>query len=147
MIKTYSPIMELTKLQEEVNRLLCELSNHLSCGSLHDSSKWTPNVDLCEDSRRVVIKAELPGIPRDQVHVVMHENYLRISGEKPASLHHTKAHYHCLERSYGKFNRIIHLNRVVDSEGASARLENGVLTIILPKLTNRRRAEKPIPLE
>lgn len=147
MIKTFSPIMELTKLQEEVNRLLCELSNHLSCGSLHESGRWLPNVDLCEDSKQVVIKAELPGLSREQVQLVMHENYLRISGEKHPPVHHTKAHYHCLERSYGKFSRIIHLNSVVGTDGATARLQNGVLTIMLPKLSNRRRAEKPIPVE
>jgi HSP20 family protein len=147
MLKTFSPLMELTKLQEDINRLLGELSNHLSGGSLHDSSKWVPNVDLSEDTRQVVIKVEIPGISKDQVQVVYQDGFVRISGEKRPAVHNIKAHYLCLERSYGKFSRIIHLNNVVDIDAVTAKLHNGILTILLPKLSNRRRAEKIIAIE
>jgi HSP20 family molecular chaperone IbpA len=52
-----------------------------------------------------------------------------------------------MERNYGKFSRSIQLNMVLDIDAASARLHNGVLTIVLPKRVNRRRFEKIIPVE
>jgi HSP20 family protein len=147
MIRNYSPILELNKLQEDITHLLSELSNHLSGGGLPDSSIWIPNVDLSEDHRQVQIKVELPGIKKEHIQVLLQDGYLRIIGEKKPPVHNTRAHYLCLERSYGRFSRIIHLNSVVDIDAASARLNNGVLTILLPKLSNRRQTEKAIPIE
>lgn len=147
MIKKYSPILELNKLQEDISHLLSELSNHLSGGGIHDSGLWIPNVDLSDDHRQVQIKVELPGVTKEHIQVLLQDGYLRIVGEKKPPVHNTRAHYLCLERSYGRFSRIIHLNSVVDIDAASARMYNGVLTIILPKLSNRRRTEKLIPIE
>jgi HSP20 family protein len=147
MLRTFSPLLELTRLQEDINRLLGELSNHMSGGSLHDSSKWVPNVDLCEDAKQLLIKVELPGVAKEHIQVVYQEGFLRISGETKNAAPSVKAHYLCLERSYGKFSRIVHLNSVVDMDAATARMHNGILTILLPKLPNRRRTEKVIPVE
>jgi HSP20 family protein len=146
-IKTLSPILELNKLQEDINHLLGELSNHFSGGGIHDSSAWIPNVDLSEDHRQVQVKIEVPGVTREHLQVLVQDSYLRVQGEKKPPVHNTRAHYLCLERSYGRFSRIIHLNSVVDIDAASARLHNGILTIILPKLSNRRCTEKSIPIE
>lgn len=147
MLKTFSPLLELTKLQEDINRLLSEVSNHMSGGSLHDSSKWLPNVDLCEDAKQLLIKVELPGVSKEHIQLVYQEGFLRISGEKKNAAPGVKAHYLCLERSYGKFSRILHLNSVVNVDAASAKLHNGILTILLPKLANRRRMERVIQVE
>ncbi len=147
MIKKYSPILELNKLQEDISHLLCELSNHLSGGGLPDSGIWIPNVDLSDDHRRILIKVELPGVKKEHVQLLLQDGYLHIVGEKKPPVHHTRAHYLCLERSYGRFSRIIHLNSVVDIDAVSARMHNGVLTIVLPKLPNQRRTEKAIPIE
>jgi HSP20 family protein len=147
MIKNYSPILELNKLQEDISHLLADLSSHLSGGGLHDSGIWIPNVDLSDDQRQVLIKVELPGVKKEHVQVLLQDGYLRIVGEKKPPVHNTRAHYLCLERSYGRFSRIIHLNSVVDMDAANARMHNGVLTIVLPKLSNRRRTEMAIPIE
>jgi len=147
MIKHYSPIIELLKLQQDISRVLGDLSGEISGSTLQPTASWLPNVDLGESSKELIVKVEVPGIAADSLQIVFQEGYLHISGEKKQAVHHAKVHYLCLERSYGKFDRTIYLNASVDVNAAFARIQNGILTIILPKLSNRRRPEKVIPIE
>jgi HSP20 family protein len=147
MIRHYSPIVELLKLKQDINRLLSELSGEISGSTLQPTASWIPNVDLSENSKEFIVKVEVPGTNSDHLQIVLQEGYLHISGEKKQDVHNTKVRYLCLERSYGKFDRIIYLNAVADVNSACARLQNGILTIILPKLSNRRRPKKVIPIE
>ena|SRR2546425_11451898 len=147
MIKHYSPTIELLKLQQDINRLLGELSGEISGSTLQPRASWIPNVDLSESSKEFIVKVEVPGITSDYLQIVLQESYLHIRGEKKQAVHNTKVRYLCLERNYGKFDRSIYLNAIVGVGSASARLQNGILTIILPKLSNRRRQEKVIPIE
>jgi len=147
MINPYSPVNELIRLQEDINRLFAELSGHISGGALQGTASWVPNVDLSEDSKEFIVRAEVPGSGSDDLQVLFQEGHLLIRGEKKRLPHPAKIRYLCLERNYGKFNRTIELNAVVDIDAALARLHNGILTIVLPKLANRRRSEKIIPIE
>src|SRR5262245_36674657 len=147
MISRYSPVNELIRLQEDINRLFAELSGHISGGTLQGTAGWVPNVDLSEDSNEFIVRAEVPGSTPDELQIIFNEGYLHIRGEKKRLPHETKVRYLCLERHYGKFSRTIEVNAVVDIDAAQARLHNGVLTIVLPKLANRRRSEKIIPVE
>src|SRR5215831_20215810 len=147
MINPYSPVNELIRLQEDINRLFAELSGHISGGTLQGTASWVPNVDLSEDSKEFVVKAEVPGSAPSDLQIIFNEGFLHIRGEKKRLPHETKVRYLCLERHYGRFSRAIQLNAVVDIDAAQARLHNGILAIILPKLANRRRSEKIIPID
>jgi HSP20 family protein len=147
VINPYSPVNELIRLQEDINRLFAELSGHISGGTLQRTTNWIPNIDLSEDSKEFIVRAELPGVSADDLQIVFQEGYLHIRGEKKRRPHEAKIRYLCLERNYGKFNRTIQLNGVVDIDTALARLHKGILTIVLSKLVNRRRSEKVIPVE
>ena len=147
MINPYSPVNELIRLQEDINRLFAELSGHISGGALQGTASWVPNVDLSEDSKEFIVRAEVPGSTAEDLQIIFQEGYLHIRGEKKRLPHEHKIRYLCLERNYGKFSRTIQLNMVVHIDGALARLHNGILTIVLPKLANRRRSEKIIPVE
>ena len=142
-----SPIVELMKLQEDITHLICGLSGTFSGELMHSTQLWSPNIDLSEDSKQIVVRAEVPGIAASALEVVFQEGYLQVSGEKRQPIHKDKVRYLCLERGYGKFCRTVYLNVVVDINTASAKLHNGVLTISLPKLSNRRKQEKIIPIE
>ena len=135
------------KLQEDINRLMCDLSSQISGESYQDGGSWIPSVDLGEDTEQVVVQVELPGVMPEYVRVSFQNGYLQVSGEKRPPLPAREAHYLCLERSYGKFCRVIYLNVAVDLEAAKARLRNGILTIVIPKLNDRRKLEKIIPVE
>ena len=145
MIKRHSPFLELMKLQEDLNRMVCDLSGQLSGETLAGS--WIPNSDLGEDAEKITIQVEVPGLQAANLRAVFHGGCVQISGEKKPPVPQGEAHFLCLERSYGKFSRTIFLNASVDVDGARAHLQHGVLTIVLPKIVDRRRVEKVIPIE
>ncbi len=147
MRKHQSPLVELMKLQEEISRLMCDLSSQISGESYQEGGGWIPSVDLGEDSDKLVVQVEVPGITLENVQVSFQNGYLQIIGDKKPPLPIREAHYLCLERSYGRFCRVIYLNVAVDLEAAKARLKNGILTIVIPKLKDRRKLEKTIPIE
>jgi HSP20 family protein len=106
-----------------------------------------PNIDLSEDANEIVIKADVPGVHAKDLQIVIKEGFLQISGEKRQPVHRNKVRYICLERSYGKFCRKLYLNAAIDINAVRAKLHDGLVTIWLPKLPNRRQLERTIPLE
>jgi HSP20 family protein len=147
MITRNPTLKELVSLQEDINHLLSALTNEISGEFYGTASHWTPNIDLSEDSNEIIVKAEVPGIAAAHLAAVFQDGYLQIRGEKKQSAAPGKVRYLCLERGYGKFCRTIYLTVAVDINAANARLRNGVLTITLPKLSNRRQQERLIPIE
>jgi HSP20 family protein len=145
MIKHHSPFLELMKLQDDLNRMVCDLSSQWSGESF--AGGWIPNADLGEDAEKITIQVEVPGLQTGHLRAVFHGGCVQISGEKRPPVPKGEAHFLCLERSYGRFSRTIFLNASVDVDGASARLQNGVLTIVLPKIVDRRRLERVIPID
>jgi HSP20 family protein len=147
MVNRNPAITELLQLQEDLNHLLCDLTVRVSGEFLGSGNHWVPNIDLSEDSSEIVVKAEVPGVAHDDLEIVFQEGYLQIRGEKRQPSHSDKVRYLCLERGYGKFYRTIYLTTAVDISAARAKLAGGVLTITLPKLSNRRKQETTIPIE
>jgi HSP20 family protein len=147
MVKRNPAIAELLQLQEELNHLLCDLTVRVSGELLGPANHWVPNIDLSEDTNEIVVKAEVPGIAQADLEIVFQEGYLQIRGDKRQPSHGDKVRYLCLERGYGKFHRTIYLTVAVDIGSARAKLASGVLTITLPKLSNRRKQEKIIPID
>jgi len=147
MVKRNPAIAELLQLQEDLNHLLCDLTVRVSSEFLGSANHWVPNIDLSEEPNEIVVKAEVPGVSHADLEVVFQEGYLQIRGEKRQPSHSNRVRYLCLERGYGKFYRTIYLTIAVDISSAKARLASGVLTITLPKLPNRRKQEKVIPIE
>jgi HSP20 family protein len=147
MVKQNPAIAELLKLQEDLNHLLCDLTAQVSGEFLGPANHWVPNIDLSEDAHEIVVKAEVPGVAQSDLEIVFQEGYLQIRGDKRQPSHGDKVRYLCLERGYGKFYRTVCLTIAVDITAAKAKLAAGVLTITLPKLSNRRKQEKIIPIE
>ena len=138
---------ELIRLQDDIHQLLSDLSGRIS-GEFYDpANQWIPNVDLSENDDQIIVKVEVPGVQSSDVEVVLQENYLQIRGEKRKVVHPGQVRYFCLERSYGKFCRTICLAVAIDANASTGKLQQGVLTLTLPKLSNRRKPEKFIPIE
>lgn len=96
---------------------------------------WSPVVDVRESPDEIQVVAELPGLTPEDVDVSIENNVLTISGEKKHEIEEGKEDgaYHLIERRYGRFERSFTLPRTVDADAISARFENGVLTVTLPK--------------
>jgi HSP20 family protein len=124
--------------------LLLESENyigHLAVGS------WIPNVDLCESGDAVVVRVELPGVNHTDVSIMIRDGAIRVQGIKsePGESHQLLC-YFCLERRYGKFDRTIPIAWAVDTRRVQAILEKGILTIVLPKVQDRRGLPVEIPI-
>jgi HSP20 family protein len=118
-----------------------ELLDRLSVGN------WAPNIDICEAADAIMVRVELPGIELADIRLSIRDNVLRIQGLKrePAAVR-KRISYYCLERRYGKFDRQISIDWVVDPSRCRAKLADGLLTVMIPRIKNRRGEEYKIPV-
>ena len=134
--------LELQRLRDRVGRLFAALQEATVAEDPLASGAWAPPVDLCEAIDAVYIRAELPGLKPDQIHVGLTNTQLRIWCDKKRRIVRNRIISHlCSERSYGRFSRIVPLRWTVSVRDATAQLENGILLIRLPKIEDRRGAE------
>lgn len=98
---------------------------------------WIPSVNVAETNENLVLTADLPGMREEDVSIEIENNVLTISGEKMEERKEDEGEgerrYHVWEREYGTFRRSFTLPRTVKADEITARFENGVLTIDLPK--------------
>ena len=100
--------------------------------------RWVPPVDLVEAEDHFVLRADLPGLADDDVNVEVQDGTLTISGERHAEHESQERGWYRIERSFGSFNRSLTLPDGVDSDAISARFENGVLEVRIPKPEERK---------
>ena len=99
---------------------------------------FTPDVDICEDERQITLLADMPGVATDDIKIDLNDNVLSISGDvKPFEGGDEKDVL--IEFEIGRYYREFTLSEVIDQSTIEAKLEDGVLRLILPK------AEKAIP--
>jgi HSP20 family protein len=109
---------------------------------------WTPHVDICQTENRVLVRAELPGVESSDINLSFQGDSIRLQGFKRENRQERKLLcYYCLERRYGRFDRHIAINWIVDPRRARAYLDKGILTIELPKLKDRRGDAVKIQIE
>ena len=134
--------IELEKLRIRVGRLFAALQEAAAEIGSSRPGELMPPIDVCETKEAIRVQVELPGVSAASIDVVLTNSHLRISGKKRNGAPRGRAAHLCSERSYGNFSRIVPLQRwTVDVHGAVARLRQGVLTVWLPKLKDRRGAE------
>ncbi len=114
-----------------VNRLFSNLFDTPTNAA--PARRWTPATDLAETAEAYVLRADLPGLSPDDVHIELENRVLSISGERRAETTDQGAGYHRVERSFGSFRRSLTLPAGVDAEAITAAFDNGVLTVRVPK--------------
>ena len=133
-----TPLRPFSPVQEEVRRLFQELIYQPwgSRGS-SGSSSWEPCVDMCETPEAIIVEVELPGVRREDVHIEIEADLLRITGERRTTSERQGRNYYRLERTYGRFQRQLRLPSTVDRHGIRAEFDSGILVITLPKHAQR----------
>jgi HSP20 family protein len=101
--------------------------------SLMPSGLIKPNLDISESDTEYSIAVELPGVDEKNVELELVDNSLRIKGEKKRETEKKDKNYHCVERSYGTFQRVLALPEDADREGIQADYKNGIMTISIPR--------------
>jgi HSP20 family protein len=123
-------------LQREMNRLLDDVAR----GSAPAQSGFVPpRVDVRETDKELRISVELPGVAEEDLEVDVDDDLLTIRAEKKEEREVEKADQHLTERIYGVFQRSLRLPFAVDPQTVQAQLDNGVLTITVPKTKSQSR--------
>lgn len=119
----------MTRLRDSLNRLF----DYPEFGGMDFFEGWQPAVDVQEDKDNFSVKAEMPGMKREDIDVSLHQNTLVLSGERKREEERKDEGYYRSERYFGKFQRSIPLPQAVDAQKIEARYRDGVLTVKLPK--------------
>ena len=133
--------IELERLRSRVGRLFVMLEEAAEAASPRVPGAWLPPADVCESESEITVRVELPGVRAGQVEVALTNSHLRVSGRKRKGAPRGAATHLCSERSYGQFARVIPLRWPVRIAEATAELRDGLLTVRLPKLSERRGGE------
>lgn len=104
-------------------------------------SEWTPRVDIVEDDKEFLIKAELPEMKREDVKVTVDDGVLTISGERKAEKEEKNRRYHRIESEYGSFLRSFTLPPGTLGDKVAAEFKDGMLKVHLPKDTKAAAAK------
>jgi HSP20 family protein len=107
----------------------------------------TPTLDVKENEKEIVVKADLPGMDEKDINLTIHNGVLSLRGEKKSEHTDERENYHVMERSYGSFQRSVRLPDTIDEDKAEARFDKGVLTISLPKRPETVSVHKKIQIK
>jgi len=97
------------------------------------ASGWVPSMDVYEEAKRYVVRAELAGVPKENVKVAIEEGVLHLSGERQCEVARDLPGGQHVERSVGRFERRIGLPDNIAPDQAKAEFKDGLLTVIVPK--------------
>ena len=135
-IVRYDPWTSFEKLSNELNTLFQNRSV-ARYGDNDDSnvvtSRWTPAVDIKEEENQFVLFADIPGVDPKNIDITMEKNVLTVKGERSQETKEEKNGFKRVERVHGTFYRRFSLPDTADADRISAKGENGVLTITIPK--------------
>lgn len=131
-LSRWDPFKELASLRDEIEKVFDSFfgrTPHL----IEREGYWVPAIDIEETDNEYIVKAELPGMKKEDIKISLTEDSLTISGERKMEKEEKGKTYHRVEMSYGKFQRSISFPSEVKPEEAKATYKDGILTITIPK--------------
>jgi HSP20 family protein len=134
-LKGWDPFKEVRDLQNRLSSLFSATPLQGADGKEETMTvaEWSPRVDICEDEREYSIRAELPGLKKEEVKVTVENGVLSISGERKYEKEDKNRKYHRIERAYGNFLRSFSIPDDADASKVSAEFKDGVLDVHLAK--------------
>ncbi|HAK88841.1 MAG: hypothetical protein A2077_01550 [Nitrospirae bacterium GWC2_46_6] len=136
-IVKWSPLKELEEMRKDMDRLFDEFFSPVTrrrIGRLKpEMGVIVPNIEMYDRKNEIVLKAELPGVSKENIDLTITKDSITLKGEVKKEEEIKEEDYYASERSYGSFTRTIALPAEVDSEKSKASFKNGVLEIVLPK--------------
>ena len=125
----WEPFRELASLQTEMGRLM----NGLLEGNGQTTQNWVPALDVWETESDVVYAFDLPGIPESDIAIEVKDDTLTISAQRDRTDESSDNGFYRFERRHGSFARAVGLPQGIDQDQITARYENGVLEVRVPK--------------
>jgi HSP20 family protein len=140
----WEPSEGLASLRREMDRLFEGFFERGPRG-LGNLSAWEPAVEVADTKDSVIIKAQMPGIPKDNIQVHVTDDSITLKGEMKEEEKTEEKNYSRREFRYGAFSRTIALPATVQADKATAQLKEGILEITIPK--NEKAKVKEIPIQ
>jgi len=137
----WSPLKELEEMEKRLSSFFGHVPSRLD-GDKKEAiavTEWSPLVDITEDEKEYLVKAEIPEMKKEDIKLNVHDDILTITGERKSEKEEKGKKYHRVERAYGSFMRSFTLPENADGSKIAAEYNDGVLKIHLPK------SEKPKP--
>ena len=132
-IVRFDPFRDLASMQDRINRIFGDAYLRNNDDDVLNRGDWRPPVDIYEnDNHEIVLRAELPGLKREDLDIRVENNTLTLRGERKRDTEVKQESYHRVERTYGAFSRSFSLPTTVNTEQVKATFADGVLTITLP---------------
>ncbi|MDE1464421.1 Hsp20/alpha crystallin family protein [Spartinivicinus poritis] len=138
--RSYDPMTNpLVQFHKEVDRLFDSMFKGVGLPSFSEewsrmpNSLFKPSVDISAKDKEYVISVEVPGVDEKDIKLEMRDNTLIISGEKKHKKEEKEEHHYRVERSYGKFQRMLAIPEDANADEIRASFKNGVLSIKLPR--------------
>jgi len=129
----WDPFRDLVSIQDRMNRLFEQTLSRSRGEEGVTATTWTPAVDIYETADTIVMKAELPGVAREDIQIQIDGSTLTLKGERRFAKDVQEESYLRIERAYGSFHRSFTLPATVRQEKVRALFKDGVLELTLPK--------------
>jgi len=128
----WEPVSDMFELRDDMNRLLGDFFMTRKEKAMSKLG-WMPSVDVSESENEYTIKADIPGMKKEDIKISLERNTMSISGERKEEVEEKNKNYVRREKSYGSFFRSFELPHAVDSKNIKATYSDGVLSINVPK--------------
>jgi HSP20 family protein len=126
----WEPFDQFNKIHSRLNELFEDSFNQSPVAA---NGRWAPVMDILESNEAYIIRAELPGVKKEDINVELKDGTLTLSGERKAEELTEGVGYRSVERVNGKFVRSVILPKTVNQDGIQASYKDGVLEIQVPK--------------
>ncbi len=133
-LTVWNPFRELDEVQHRLSGFFGGSFNRMGNGDGGlKLAEWSPQVDITEDDKEYLVKADLPEMKKDEVSVTMENGILSISGERKSEKEEKNKKFHRIERCYGSFERTFTIPEDADAAKMKAEFKDGVLRVHVPK--------------
>lgn len=133
-------------IQRDINRIFDEFFRDFNM-DFYEERGFSPRLDLTETDTDIIVRIEIPGVVDEEIDISLSEETLTVKGEKRFEKVDKDENPIHMERSYGKFLRIVQLPVKVQDDRAKAEFKNGVLRITLPKTVETRKLTRKIEVK
>jgi len=136
--KIWDPFRELEEMSTRLNRFFVR---PFGTQEALTSFEWAPSINVSEVPTAYVVKAEVPGVKKEELDVQLDQGVLTITGERKQEKEHKDEKVHRTESAYGKFMRSFSLPEDAARENIEATYRDGVLTVRIPKMQGSKKPE------
>ncbi len=127
------PFREVGSIRNEVDQIFDSFFGRFPIRRRILDSVWVPLVDIEETKDHILVRTELPGMKKEEITISLNGDHLFLSGERKQEKEVKDKTYLRIERSYGRFERVVPLSTEIEKDKVKATYQDGVLEVIIPK--------------